>query len=411
MAGEASIRSDYAELLTSSDSAIVNRALQALAVDVHGVLTVIRSAEGARQFAGAAHAVEGVLVALLGHASPRPRGMAVRLLNALYDGIDWQLADAHVPIIAEVGQALTVDVYTAYTLPTVAGATPGAANEAFRVAVCAPSFLTDGGAAEAGAEQVLTLHAPRVTTEEVWVAIRDDGAPATAPAPAGDATSPSSGLRYLRTTVTHIHLTLAPFPRCGFYDWRVVTVDMVGTVKPIAAVTPLTPDMVARLAASGQLPADADGTSTALVPMSPTAVMASNGGRISSPLPPRGLAQGRFIVHRMGQREEHYHEVICDLEGMKFTPGGDIVKHGTFDDVGNKLAEWKGAGVTSVYLLGALERDNGWGESDAAAAAASGSSTVGHPGAAPAPTAAGLAALPPSTSFADLHQPHTSGES
>jgi hypothetical protein len=54
------------------------------------------------------------------------------------------------------------------------------------------------------------------------------------------------------------------------------------------------------------------------------------------------VAQGRFIVHRASLREENMHEVIVDLEGMRFNDAGEIVKHGTFADVAANLRSLKG---------------------------------------------------------------------
>jgi len=59
MASEDDIRREYATLLTSPDGATVRKTLEALSVDVHSVLAVMRSEEGARQFKDAVHAVEG----------------------------------------------------------------------------------------------------------------------------------------------------------------------------------------------------------------------------------------------------------------------------------------------------------------------------------------------------------------
>ena len=52
--------------------------------------------------------------------------------------------------------------------------------------------------------------------------------------------------------------------------------------------------------------------------------------------------QGRFVVHRAGAVEEHMHEVIVDLEGMRFTDAGEIVKHGSFHDIAAGVGTLKG---------------------------------------------------------------------
>jgi hypothetical protein len=58
--------------------------------------------------------------------------------------------------------------------------------------------------------------------------------------------------------------------------------------------------------------------------------------------PAGAMAQGRFIVHRADTLNEHMHEVIVDLQGLKFTAAGEIVKHGTFGDVAASLGALRG---------------------------------------------------------------------
>ncbi len=58
---------------------------------------------------------------------------------------------------------------------------------------------------------------------------------------------------------------------------------------------------------------------------------------VFSPLATCSIAQGRYIVHRAGSLSENMHEVIVDLQGLKFTAAGEIVKHGTFSDVAASL--------------------------------------------------------------------------
>jgi hypothetical protein len=121
----AALRDEYAAVLTAADGALARRGLDALAVDLAAVLAVARARGGREAFADRVKAVEGalagdarggrgwrrssfapvfhsraaplrpfagVLVACMGHYSARMRGAAVRMLNALYDGTDWQLA-------------------------------------------------------------------------------------------------------------------------------------------------------------------------------------------------------------------------------------------------------------------------------------------------------------------------------
>jgi len=153
-----------------------------------------------------------VLVACLGHYHARARGAAVRMLNCLYDGVDWQLAQAHRTSLAFVGEACEVEVSTTHVLGE---------GEAFRVLVSAPAFEWSGPGA---AEHVVTLHEPSVEPEMVWVPVR--GA-AAAGAAAGDAdtasltaTAPQPGagsqpLTWVRVPAHRVRLPLAAFSRCG----------------------------------------------------------------------------------------------------------------------------------------------------------------------------------------------------
>ena len=215
----------------------VQRVMNALAVDVAGILCVVaRSDEARRAFREQVLGIEGVLVACLGHASLRPRAQAVRLLNALYDGVDWQLVEPLVPVIAYVGDDFCVDVFTTDDINELYGGGNGdgdgngaegggdsGAAPVFRVLVSAPPFgyvgaggaapqigLPDaseldgegeqhqGEAARPGApEAVLTMHVPSVEREDAWVhaqpAEAADAAPGNgAGAGAGSAGSPPS---------------------------------------------------------------------------------------------------------------------------------------------------------------------------------------------------------------------------
>ena len=348
------------------------------------------------------HYPAGVLVACLGHYSPRPRALAVRLLNALYDGVDWQVAAPLAPVMAQVGERATLDLYTAH--PLGAG---GDRGEAFRILVSAPSF--DLSFAGLGGDHLLTMHAPIVTMEEVWTrapasssssasastAAAGGGSGEAAAAPATGAVqaagssgsssledsataavdAPDGSCRYIKLRAYRVRLSLAPFPRCGYFDWRLVAVPSTsGLPRPVAQLNPILGHELAQLVAQGIIPTEAGALSPVGVPamlqqpapgaVRGSVVLPSDSGAAAAGLP-LALAQGRFIVHRAGLREEHMHEVVVDLEGMKFSEGGEIVRHGTFADVAGNLRGLRGNGVTSLFVLGAIERDNGWGEREA----------------------------------------------
>lgn len=453
------IRDDYALFLMTPQQATVRKTLEALAVDVTGLLAIMQSDDARRTFkeqisgiegertmrmtvsrecstrcsdrsqnetarrfvtlgAGALTAFQskcpwcvyaGVLVACLGHPTARPRAQAVRLLNSLYDGVDWQLQAPLEPAVSFVGKELSIDIYTTTDLsssasisggssfvglqtagdPEGAYATGGAA-EAFRVLVSAPPYdtgssgqsgpaavLAGAGVGLAGFQQqrlaaeqlrvgapetILSMHTPQISREEVWVrAVSTSGdgsgtpgAAAASGSSGGSVPAAAAGLasgvnaavaseRFVKVTATRIRLKLAPFTRCGFFDWRVVVVCGDGSTRPVTAVQPLSSHEVAVAVADGLLPASAlqsvAGTGGGPLPgMSPLtmsmptpspqvgtpafsalpATAAASAAGAGGPVPISGLAQGRYIVQRAGLAEEHWHEVIIDLEGMKF---------------------------------------------------------------------------------------------
>lgn len=59
MASPDALRDEYAAFLTDTNKDLVRRAMDALKVDVAGVLRVLRSDEGARTFKPAIGAIEG----------------------------------------------------------------------------------------------------------------------------------------------------------------------------------------------------------------------------------------------------------------------------------------------------------------------------------------------------------------
>lgn len=432
MADPDAIRNDYAAFLTHTSKETVRRTVEALKVDVAGVLRVLRSDEGARTFKPAISAIEGeypegisnrlmfegavtamarnsrtrpshyrfrlicvylagVLVACMGHYAPRVRAHAVKMLNALYDGVDWQLYAPLPPVMAQVEDVAGLDLYTAHPL------TLADAGEEFRVLMSAPPF--DRAAAGSGIDHILTMHVPVVEEELVWARLPlGTGESATSPGggvvpPAAaasleekavaSATSPDGSCRYVRLRAYRVRLSFGAFTRCGFFDWRLVAVSSSGVCRPVAQLCPVGGHELSHLIAMGVLPPEGSnplspvGVSMAPVPLgnarivAPAGASAASPGGAGGPPPldsalPLTLGQGRWIVHRGGITEENIHEVVVDLEGMKFSESGEIIRHGTFADVGANLRTMRGSGVTSLYVMGAIERDNGWGDAEPA---------------------------------------------
>eukprot|EP01138_Halocafeteria_seosinensis_P003736 gb/GECG01003819.1/.p1 GENE.gb/GECG01003819.1/~~gb/GECG01003819.1/.p1 ORF type:complete len:2286 (+),score=259.53 gb/GECG01003819.1/:1-6858(+) len=279
------LRKDYASVLINDEKSI-QRALQALAVDIVALQHIFRSLEGRERFAEVYKAVEGILIACLGHFWPNARRRAIRLLNILYDGVNWQLDSPFQPIICTTEDSFEINV-------SVSSACRG--NEDFRFLVCAPSFNMNSPRSN-----MVTIHSPTYKRE--------------------------------LESRTDLQLRLPMFPRCGFYDWRIVRVSEEGDISTV------------------YLPAEDDGS-------------APGGNSMTL----GGIAQGRYIVHPASLRSDYYHEVIVDDVGMKIDyETGEVSEHGTFENVRNQLPEWRSEGYTGLLLVGAQERDNGWMESDSA---------------------------------------------
>lgn len=54
--------------------------------------------------------IERILICLLGHPHTQCREFSARLLNVLYDGHDWQLKEALVPVIRTVDDSFVIEV-------------------------------------------------------------------------------------------------------------------------------------------------------------------------------------------------------------------------------------------------------------------------------------------------------------
>eukprot|EP01029_Cantina_marsupialis_P007838 TRINITY_DN189075_c0_g1_i3.p1 TRINITY_DN189075_c0_g1~~TRINITY_DN189075_c0_g1_i3.p1 ORF type:complete len:1530 (-),score=535.14 TRINITY_DN189075_c0_g1_i3:816-5405(-) len=70
---------------------------------------------------------------------------------------------------------------------------------------------------------------------------------------------------------------------------------------------------------------------------------------------PSSSPSGRYIVHPDRVTSKHFHESVVDLENAEVKRGNFV--RGKFKDVEASLEGLKKYGVSSIYLLGALERD------------------------------------------------------
>lgn len=117
-------------------------------------------------------------------------------------------------------------------------------------------------------------------------------------------------MNYIKDEIGNISLIpskkLSPFPRPGFYDYKIMEIN--GDEKRIT------------------------------------------------------IDKGRYVVYRKNLDNERWHEIVIDLEGVQWdeTQGkGVITKRGTFTEVSDTIEQFSEEGITSLYLLGVLERDNG----------------------------------------------------
>ena len=132
---------------------------------------------------------------------------------------------------------------------------------------------------------------------------------------------------------TQISINFGKFWKCGFYDWRLVVVRNNGRLQPLEMIgkpEPAFPSMKG----SGHDYYDEDDSM----------------GQ---------LAQGRFIAHAKGMRDHIFHEVYVDYQNAEVnTKEGKFVKRGDFQKLEKSIESYRSRGITALYLMGVLERDN-----------------------------------------------------
>lgn len=104
-----------------------------------------------------------------------------------------------------------------------------------------------------------------------------------------------------------VSIDFKEFWRCGFYDWKIVDIDQNGKIE-----------MLTKLSAEG-----------------PT------------------FAQGRFIVHPENISSQQIHEIVADYKDNENEPDKKFV------DLRKEIVEYEKSGITCLYIMGVLERDNG----------------------------------------------------
>eukprot|EP00741_Cyanophora_paradoxa_P006843 tig00001052_g6618.t1 len=206
---------------------------------------------------------EQLAVTQLGSPFEAAREAAVRILNAVYDGHDWQLGGRPLEAsVRAVGEPFAV-------MTGIRPDDPSVDLSRVVLEVFGPSYDFYSS------ELLLTQHA---------LTIDDDG---------------------------FVTVDLKPFPRAGFFDWRLARIGGVST-QPF------------------NLPAGA-----------------------------QGRVRGRFVVLPRDVRSEQIHEVVVDMQDGEWDrETGAFVSRGDFARVREALPRYKADGITTVYLMGALERDN-----------------------------------------------------
>ena len=133
-----------------------------------------------------------------------------------------------------------------------------------------------------------------------------------------------------------ISINFGKFWKCGFYDWRLVSISDDGKLQPLEIIGK--PD-----------------------PVFPSI---NNGGyddyyEQSAEDEVGSIAQGRFVVHARGMREHSFHEVQIDYQDAEIDKNlNQFRRRGSFRDVENNIPNYAKQGISALYLMGTLERDN-----------------------------------------------------
>ena len=137
---------------------------------------------------------------------------------------------------------------------------------------------------------------------------------------------------------TEISINFGQFWKCGFYDWRVVIVLENGRLQPLELIS-ISENSIFRNIKQGY---------------SPEYYSEHQEEDIAG-----SLAQGRFIVQAKGMRDHIFHEVYVDFQNAEVdSKEGIFIKRGDFFKLEKSIDSYKKRGITALYLMGVLERDN-----------------------------------------------------
>lgn len=356
----------YVTLLTSGSLRAVQDTFHDLANEIWHAHFIKGDTESCRR-------LEKLLVALLGHENDMVRSQASVFLNNLYDQHDWQQDFPFLPVVRCVGDRFHLEVTVNDDADYKLNQTP---NNVMLI-LSAPSFETTAEiecytyhflqwkpAVSVSSHKYKRLISRRTGGKHTWIGTVDFGA----------------------------------YPRCGYYDWRIVRCDQTtgswevvqstiaelrqhfessysfvnvldgggngGNGGPMSFRSKsLWPELGRLREASFPLYGDADthgdgdtNLNTARTHGDGDATLLQIGtssGPTTLPL------QGRFIIHPRDVRKEQVHEIFVDQVGARIEDDGNVKERGSFAKVSAQLKSHSDLGVSAIFLAGCLARDNG----------------------------------------------------
>ena len=229
--------------------------------------------------------IEKLLIQLQGYCDIGIRDQAIVLLNMLYDGVDWQLQEAFRPVVRSVGQHFIVNA--------IVQNQRNPQDSQIFLGLGAPSPIQGNN------HHLLTWH----KLEPRNIVQKDN-------------------------IQQEISINFGKFWKCGFYDWRLVSISDDGKLQPLEIIGK--PD-----------------------PVFPSSINNGYDDYYEQSIEEEvgSIAQGRFVVHSKGMREHSFHEIQIDYQNA-------FIRRGSFKDVEDEIPSLARQGISSLYLMGTLERDN-----------------------------------------------------
>eukprot|EP01054_Gregarina_sp_Poly1_P002856 Gregarina_sp_Poly_1__2855@NODE_1798_length_3309_cov_273_995065_g302_i2_p1_GENE_NODE_1798_length_3309_cov_273_995065_g302_i2NODE_1798_length_3309_cov_273_995065_g302_i2_p1_ORF_typecomplete_len755_score95_61_NODE_1798_length_3309_cov_273_995065_g302_i29583222 len=330
----------YVTLLTSGS-------LRAVQDTFHDLANEIWHAQFSKGDVNATKRLEKLLIALLGHPNDMVRSQATVFLNNLYDSHDWQQDFPFLPIIRCVGDRFTIE----FTVNDDADHAKGESPQGVFLILSAPSMECS---ADFEVYSYHTLH---------WRPL--------------SSLTEKHGAKYRRFLSRRAGgkftwigtCDFGSYPRCGFYDWRVVRSDpSTGSWVTVQSTVAEIKQTFESSFSLGNL--DGSDEASSEVHLFRSRNLWPELGRLHDATQQSldlGMGddfktlplQGRFIVHPRDARKEQIHELVVDQYGARFAPDGKLLERGSFAKVSQDLALHKEQGVSTVFLSGALARDNG----------------------------------------------------